>query len=282
MQKEKINSISDNLQETNIKNQKIGSNQQISKTSGKDKNIHKGHRERIRNRFISTNGSDFEDHELLEMLLFYVNSRVNTNGIAHNLIEEFGSLRGVCNASPDRLTAVDGVGESTALFFSILFEIRRRIRMEKYSQNKFTASSLSAVGEYLMAHYSGMNHEQFCAMLLDSSFKLIEFKAISNGSVNSSSFDVRSFARYALSKDASFVVLSHNHPSGDCTVSSADMEVSNIADAALSSINIVLLEHIIVGNASFMPTLQLRTKGMRLPSSGDNIKPDVLRKFYNS
>ncbi len=257
-------------------------NSKKNKSKAAGKNIHKGHRERMRNRFYASDASALEDHELLEMFLFYVNSRVNTNDIAHRLIQEFGSLRAIFNAPPERLCAVLGVGESTALFFSLFSELRKRIRMEKYSSKVFKATSLSEVGEYLMTYYTDMDHEQLCAMLMDSSLKLIKFEVISNGGINGTAFDVPSFVKYALNSRAAYVILAHNHPSGNCDLSPEDVDVTARLERALSAVEIALLEHIIVGDVTFVPTMQLRSRGLRLTTSKEFLSPEMLRKFYNS
>ncbi len=258
-----------------------GASEHQSRAVAGKRNLHAGHRDRMKIRFLKSNGSDLEDHELLEVLLYYVHSRVDTNRIAHELMDEFGSLRAVCNAPPDRLMSIEGVGEKTVIFLSLLSELRRRIRMESFSTKSFCADSLSAVGEYLISYYNGMQNEQLCAMLLDGSLGLIEFRAISNGSVNASSFDVRAFVRYAVCRDANYVILAHNHPSGICVPSSADLEVTSLAETALSAVKIELIEHIIVGSCSFVPTMQIRSNGLRFSAPGNKKDADMLKHFYN-
>ena len=86
-----------------------------------EKNVHEGHREKVRKRFMQENGFDhFEDHQILEMLLFYANSRSDTNPIAHRLLDTFGSLKGVLEARPEMLMTVPGVGESAAALISMV------------------------------------------------------------------------------------------------------------------------------------------------------------------
>lgn len=227
-------------------------------TNKSSKPIHNGHRKRLKERFLANNGKDFTDHELLELLLFFILPRVNTNELAHRLINEFGSLEAVFNACPELIERVEGAGKSTALFFSLHCTIMKRIGMEKYREKRFVADALSKVGAYLLDYYKDTKCEEFCVMLLDNSFGLIEFTPMSIGSVNSASIDTRKVARYALLKDASYVILSHNHPAGALNQSSDDRVVTIQIEAALHAVGISLMEHIIVNDTSYAPTMHLR------------------------
>lgn len=249
----------------------------MSNNVKKHASVHAGHRERMRRRFLVSQGKDFNDHEMLEMLLFYALPRGNTNEVAHNLINEFGSLRNVCNADPSRIEGVAGAGHATSLFLSLLFALRKRIDLEKYDMGKFVASSTRTVGEFLMEYYRDKQFEEVCAMFLDNSFRLIEFKSLSTGSINSSSFDVRSLTRYALRLDATHVILSHNHPFGDTMPSLSDRDISLQLATALNAIGIVLLDHIIVTGTSYKPMMSL---GM----TTQNIKadPQKYRDYYQN
>lgn len=239
--------------------------------------VHAGHRERMRQRFLVSQGKDFNDHEMLEMLLFYVLPRGNTNELAHNLLSEFGSLRDVCNAEPARIERVVGAGPATSLFISFLFALRKRIDLEKYDMNRFVASSTREVGEFLMEYYRDKQYEEVCAMLLDNSFRLIEFKSLSTGSVNGSSFDVKSLTKHALRIDATHVILSHNHPFGDTAPSRSDREISLRLDASLHAVGIILLDHIIVTNTSYKPMMSLGMATQNIQAD-----PQKYRDYYQN
>lgn len=241
------------------------------------KPLHAGHRERLKERFMVNSGRDFTDHELLELLLFFIIPRVNTNELAHKLINEFGSLSAVFDAAPDLIEKVDGAGKSTSLFFKLHDTLMSRVIMEKYKNKRFVADTLSKVGNYLCDYYKDSKCEEFCAMLLDNSFGLIEFVSLSTGSVNSASIDVRTVAKLALTKDASYVILSHNHPSGTLNQSSEDRVVSLQIEAALNAIGISLVEHIIVNDTGYAPTMHLR-----ITSATPLKDANRLRSFYKN
>ena len=251
----------------------------ITEASSKNKPkkpLHSGHRERLKERFLLSNGKDFTDHELLELLLFYIIPRVNTNELAHSLINEFGSLQGVFDADPKFLEKVAGAGKNTSLFFALHDVIMNRIGMEDCKEKKFVADKLSKVGNYLCRYYKGSRCEEFCVMLLDNSLTLIDFATMSTGSVNSASVDVRKIARYALEKDASYVILSHNHPSGTVDESSEDRVVTLQIEAALRTLGISLIEHIIVNEVAYAPTMH-----KRLSSAAPIKDVNRYREFYS-
>ncbi len=244
--------------------------------NGKDVNIHRGHRDRLRKRFLKNNGRDFEDHELLEMLLCYVIPRANTNGIAHSLINEFGSLRDALNADPKKIERVDGAGKATSTFFSLLFAIRKRIDLQKYDSSKFVADSLTKVGNYFIDYFRDLQHEELCVMLLDNSLKLIEIKSFTSGSACGVGIDIREITRYALSENATHVVLAHNHPSGLLIPSAEDRHLTSSVEAAFFAVGITLLEHIIVNNVCYKPTLH-----MRALTAGNQDNFLMYKKFYD-
>ncbi len=248
-----------------------------NKVTSSRSSIHNGHRERMKQRFLSTKGEDFTNHELLEMLLYYVLPRVNTNEIAHDLLREFGSLSGVFNADPSLISKVKGSGSSTATFILLLSVIRKRMMLEKFNLKKFTADSISKVGNYFVEYYKDKKNEEVCAMLLDDSFKLKEFVQISTGSVNSAAIDIKSFAKYAFSKDATQVILAHNHPSGIAAPSMDDRDLTARLETILNALDINLVEHLIISDVSYTPTMFIRT------SDPCSIKRnDKYRSFYNN
>jgi len=249
----------------------------MSKQTTTNNHLHHGHRDRMKKRFIETGGRDFSDHELLEMLLFYVIPRSDTNELAHSLLNEFGTLRDVLNADSARVERVMGAGKSTAVFLSLLFTIRKRIDIQKYENTRFVADSAIKVGNYFIDYFKDMQHEEFCVMLLDNSLKLIEFKSLSKGSVNSASVDVRALTRYALVSNASHVILAHNHPSGLTIPSVQDRQITTEVEAALSTVGISLMEHMIVNNTSFRPTMYMRVLGTGSPEYAK-----MYKRFYEN
>ena len=243
--------------------------------------LHSGHRQRLKKRYLDFGIENLSDHEALEMLLFYAIPQKNTNDLAHALIERFGSLRGVLTADIDSLKAVDGIGEHSAILITLLSDIYRKTRISDNPDN-VKMDSLSKIGKYLLNYYDGINEERVTMMLLDNSMKLIDFVVLSAGSVNSSSVDTRRIAELSLRKNASSVILAHNHPGGLAIPSSDDRLISKNVDAALSVIGVHLIEHIIVGTANYAPTMQLHYGSLRAAPTTLKVGEDFFSKFYRN
>ena len=217
-------------------------------------NPHKNHRERVKNKYLEHGLECFADHEVLEMILFYSVPQKDTNLMAHQLIDRFGSLRKVLEATPEELYEVSGIKIHSAVLLGIIRDINRRCVLSDVREGEIF-DRVSKIGEYLMGYFSGIPNERVCVMLLDNSMRLIDCVKISDGSVNGSSIDYRLIAQTALSKKASSVILAHNHPDGCALPSREDREVTRAGEAALSVVGVNLLEHIVVGAGNFLPTM---------------------------
>ena len=205
---------------------------------------HKGHRERLKQRYAETGLDNFHDINALELLLFYCIPRTDTNKIAHNLINEYGNLSNVFNASPDDLRKVTGVGENTVQFVSLLKDIYRRIQTEK-TVPVFIRDSSSAA-EYLKALYLFAENEIIYLLSIDSQRRLISCNKICEGSVGSVDVSIRRIAETALSKKAYSVIISHNHPMGAARPSDDDIVFTRRISEALTGIGVGFDDHIIV------------------------------------
>ncbi len=249
----------------------------VTKNETPKESIHKGHRARMKNRLRQTMGENFMDHELLEISLYYVLPRTNTNDIAHDLLKRFGSLRNICSADPKMIESVPGLGKEAATFFLLLSIIKKRIELERYDLKRFTADSMSEVGNFLVNFFKDKQREEVYAMLLDSSFKLLEFVPVSFGCFDGANVDIPEFTRYAVVRRAKKIILAHNHPSGNTTPSGHDKQISLDLRSNLQAVGIELVEHIIVNEISFAPTLYM------FPTSPGNIpRIEQYKKFYNN
>ncbi len=245
------------------------------------KHGHTGHRQRMKNKHLSFGAKVFNDHELMEMLLFYSTPRRNTNDIAHELVERFKSPRRAIEADPGQLKQVKGIKDNTVILFSLISEIYRRDKI-KFPAESVKYDKLSTVGEFLTRYFSGRSDEGLCIMMLDSSMRLIKLSEIEGGSACGAAVDPRAVARMALAENATNVIISHNHPSGSSTPSSADRELTSRVEAALSAIGITLIEHIVVGEVGYTPTMQIRMSSVRSPFAYSDLDDGFLRKFYSN
>ena len=170
--------------------------------------IHSGHRERMREKFKA--GGKFPPHELLEMLLTYSLPRVNTNELAHRLINRFGSIDGVLSADMDELQEIPGVGEKSALLIHLISEIYGSLGGP--SVNRVVLDSIGKIGQYGVSLFRGMKREAVFALLLDSELCLVECVRMAGGSSSGVHVDFQRVAKLSSAKRSAAVVLLHNHP----------------------------------------------------------------------
>lgn len=212
--------------------------------------MHDGHRQRLKDVFLKQGISNFPDHNILELLLFFTIPRRDTNEIAHNLMDSFGSLSNVFDASFEELIKVDGVGASSATLITLIPQLFR-----KYSEDKNTNilyfNSPESVGKYLISKFIGVKVEQLLLLSLDNKGSLINCDVISEGTVNVTDVDKRKVVEKAIKNNASSVILSHNHPGGITVPSAADINSTHIMSKTFQTIGVRLLDHVIVAGDEY-------------------------------
>ena len=212
--------------------------------------VHDGHRQRMKGRFREAGAAAFDDHNLLEMLLFYAVPRRDTNELAHKLINRFGTYSGVLEASIDELMSVDGIGESAAVLIKLVPEMNKRYMQR--SNDSDTISSASAAGKYFVSKFAYETVEVAYAMFLDSKNRIIACREISRGVVNATEICIRAIAEQALACKATSVIIAHNHPDGIPVPSAEDELTTQKIKLALSTVGIKLADHIIVGGDQYV------------------------------
>lgn len=215
---------------------------------------HNGHRQRMYDRIQKHGSGCLENHELLEMLLFYAIPRVNTNEIAHELLARFGSLEEILRADEDKLRSVSGIGDRTVAFLSLLHETLKRVSATSESKT-YRFDSMNKVGEYLTDKFSDLPAETFGALFLDGQMRLLRFLSFSVGSEGRTDIDPKLIVLRAAKDDADCVILAHNHPNGYVAPSENDLKITKQIRDSLSVIGVQLVEHIIVSKNSYIPTM---------------------------
>ncbi len=213
--------------------------------------IHDGHRDRVRQRYLTGGLDALADHEALELLLFYAIPRRDTNPIAHSLMQRYGSLSAVLSAPVEDLQKVEGVGERAAALIHLVPQLYRRARLSDAAQITILNSTERA-GAFLLERFSGERKEVLYQLCLDRKGKLLSCKRIGEGGVSSAALDLRRLMENALLSSASAVILSHNHPSGIALPSQDDYATTERVKAALETIGVTLVDHIIVADGDFV------------------------------
>lgn len=213
-------------------------------------NIHEGHRDRMRARFLQEGPDGFADHELLEMLLYGVIARGDTNPLAHALLREFGSLSNLVEAEAEDIAQIHGVGKKTAVFLSLLHELNRRCQKEKLEQ-KATITSTQRAAEYCRMLLMNCTTERFYVICLDSRRRVIHTAKIAEGTVAEALVQPRKVMEAALRSKATGVVLCHNHPAGNIRPSGDDLALTVNLRKMLNLVGVETVDHIIIGENSY-------------------------------
>lgn len=211
--------------------------------------LHGGHRERLRERFLQTGFNGFAQHEVLELLLFYAIPRKNTNALAHLLIDRFGSFNRVLEAPYEELVKVEGVGPNTAVLIKSVFEGFKFYNSQQRVKS-FVASSAAAVAEYARNLFFGETGEASYLLCFDVQLRLCGCHLISRGNVNATVISVRNVVELATRSRAVSVILAHNHPGGVAMPSASDILTTKRIVKALSEIGISVTDHVIVADDS--------------------------------
>ena len=216
-----------------------------------ENNIHRGHRARVKEEFIAHGLSGMADHRALELLLFYSVPQGDVNPLAHRLLETFGSLSGVFNATIEQLTAVKGIGEHTACLIKLVTAIGARYQADRSHLGDILMTS-DQLGEYLAPEFFGQRNEIAVILCMDAKRKVIQCRKISEGSADSTTLHLRKMMEIALACNASQVVLAHNHISNIAMSSKEDIILTKLAYDAFAQIDIHLADHLIFASDDFV------------------------------
>lgn len=217
--------------------------------------IHTGHRQRLKERYLREGLDGFTEVQILELLLFYAVPRLDTNPIAHRLIDRFGSLSKVLDASVDKLMEVDGVKEHAATLIHMAKDMARCYETSR-AKEETILPTMDACGQYLRSFFLNRKNETVFLLSLDAKMKVLDCREVGEGSVNYANVPVRRVVEMALESGASTVVLSHNHPSGIALPSVEDIHTTRRLAAALSAVEIILADHIVVADDDFVSMVQ--------------------------
>lgn len=213
-------------------------------------NIHAGHRERLRKRFDAAGAKGFEEHTFLELLLFYVIPRKDTNPIAHELLRRFGSLERVLSASAQELMQVEDIGQNAARYLTMLGTLPSFLRDGQQKKRVVLDSSVK-VGEYLVNQFLGKQMETMMVLCLNSRKEPFFCGELGQGTSNSTVTSVREIAYLCSRVNATDIILSHNHPSGMSLPSVSDIVMTKKAEDFLKEIGVTVLDHFIITDQEF-------------------------------
>lgn len=213
-------------------------------------NNHEGHRERMRKRYLETGFDSFEDHEILEMILYNCYSRINTNDIAHRLLDNFGSLSAVLEAPVDSLKAA-GVSERVAVYLRMIPDIAR-VYLDDRNSSANKIISLDNIGEYFVNKFIGRIDECLILLLMDAKCKELYCGVVATGTASGSDVPMRHIVDLAMRYNATNAAIAHNHPSGVALPSRNDVNATNALQKTLALVGVRLVDHIIVADGDYV------------------------------
>ena len=209
----------------------------------------RGHRNRVRERYLNTGLDTFQDYEALELLLFYAIPRKDTKSTAKNLISRFGSLPAVLDATSAELTEA-GLSPNAAILLKLVPDMNRYYAVKTDGAGQ-KVHSTSDAGRILCAMFRHEQTESVRLLCLNAGGKVLKLALLNEGDINAVHFSVRKIVETALSAKAVSVILAHNHPGGTLTPSREDLDATNSAKAALSTVGIQLLDHLIISGDNY-------------------------------
>lgn len=207
----------------------------------------KGHRARVKERFLRSGLESFAPHEVLELLLFYAIPMKDTKQIAHELINRFGSVAGVFNAEISELTKVNSITENTAVLFRLIPQLMAVYYTDESRGVSYTNTDMLA--KLFRPHFVGAGAEKFLLGCFDSELRVISITEISRGTSAYTSIEMRKIMSEVLKSGCTMAALAHNHPGSSPKPSDEDVCVTRKINELLREVDVQLMDHIIVGGS---------------------------------
>jgi DNA repair protein RadC len=204
-----------------------------------------GHRQRLKERFLSGGEAALADYELLELLLFSAHPRGDVKPLAKTLLQHFGSFSAVLNASPEELQQVKGIGLTATVNLKTVQAATIRLLRQEAKQQPVIRNWQTVI-DYCRVTLGYSTVERFHLLFLDHHNRILRDEEQNRGTINQTAIYPREVARRALELGAAAVIMVHNHPSGDATPSKADIEMTLKVAAALNACGMQLHDHLIV------------------------------------
>ena len=218
---------------------------------------HADHRQRMKDRFLENGLDIFDEHQVIELLLFFGIPRRDTNVIAHRLIKRFGSLRDVLDAPYEELLTVDGIGEHAATLIKLSAELSRRYLLsESLDTERF--DTVDKLGKFLINLFLGKRNEEVYLLTFNGKMEMLSCDKLADGLSNLVSFSVKPLIESAILTHASGIVLAHNHPGGIASPSGSDISLTDQLMYMCDQISIPLIEHFVVAGNSYYPIIKRR------------------------
>ena len=211
---------------------------------------YKGHRQRLKEKFLHAGVEALHDYEVLELLLSFAIPQRDVKPLAKELLKTHSGIKGVLDADMSTLTAMPGIGAHSAVLIKLIKALNTLYLKEK-AKEKTQISCTAELLQYCQTRLGGLRNEQFCVIYLDAQNQLIEMETLQEGIVNQAVVYPRQVLENALQRKASAMILVHNHPSGHVRPSDADIRLTRSIQEAAKMLEILVHDHVIIGENRF-------------------------------
>lgn len=205
---------------------------------------HTGHRQRVKTEFLTRGIEGWPDHRVLELLLFFAIPQGDVNPLAHELMDRFGSLAKVLDASPDELKKVPGLGEHSVTLLRMIPAISGRYMAQRGGPGTLVHTTQEAAS-LLAPYFYGSGNEMVYVLCLDSKGKALGVRKVSEGNVDNSDVNIRRIAEICMALGASFFYMAHNHTSHLAFPSAEDWQCTDVVKCALAPLGVSMVDHLI-------------------------------------
>lgn len=221
-------------------------------------NIHKNHRQKVKERFFECGFTGMPDHNILEAILFLGIPQKDTNPIAHELINTFGSFSGVLEAKKSDLLKIKGMTESAAFAIMSYLPVNRRY-IESLQKKKPVFESNDEMVSFLRPLFLEKSTiERVFVLCFDTKNRMIACRNICDGDISSALFDVRELTRIVLEVNAQKIIIAHSHPHGVALPSREDISTTKLIYEMMKFIKVHLEDHLIVTDTGYMSMAKSR------------------------
>jgi len=206
--------------------------------------IHKDHRKRMKQKFLETGTDSFTEHEMLEFLLFFCKPQGDTNALAHQLLNTFGSITAVLNAPFDSLVEIDGVGEHTAIMLKFLPKLFKEYQTNKTDKTQ-TMVTIGNCYELASKLFCNSVAEELYIVCLNAKNSVLSYKMIAEGNADRVEVNMRDITNFVLKNKSSRILIYHNHPSEILEFSKNDINLTTTIYSSCILNEIDVLDHIL-------------------------------------
>lgn len=208
-------------------------------------NANKGHRQRLRDKFLKSGLDGFHDYEIIELLLTLGTPRSDCKQPAKDVLKKFGSLKAVLEADPKDLKIIKGIGDKNVFGLKLSQDVARRYLSDRIIDKDYAQSSNDII-EYLQHNLRDKNKEIFMVIYLNGRNQIIKMDELFKGTLNTSAVYPREVVKRALNNNAAALVFVHNHPSGNPNPSQDDISITKKLKEAALAIDVSVHDHLII------------------------------------